>query len=100
MNSPARLYIRLFCIIGSCLYSQDRTYALRNTDSVQGDTLKSSPANASSSSARRSTTSDTLRKYPNQAFGNGEYLRFEVNYEFISVGEAVMRINDTTYHNE
>ena len=37
------------------------------------------------------TSADTLRKYSNQAFGGGEYLRFDVNYEFITVGEAVMR---------
>ena len=46
------------------------------------------------------TSADTLRKYSNQAFGGGEYLRFDVNYEFITVGEAVMRINDTIYHND
>lgn len=42
---------------------------------------------------------DTLRKHSNQAFLGGEYLKFDVNYEFITVGEAVMRVRDTVYHN-
>lgn len=44
-------------------------------------------------------STDTLRNLPNQAFRGGEYLRFDVNYEFITVGEAVMRVNDTVYQN-
>jgi len=55
----------------------------------------SPPASDSSASKRV----DTLRSYPNEAFKGGEYLRFDVNYEFITVGEAVMRVNDTLYNN-
>ena len=60
------------------------------------------PANASGRAASDSSSAervDTMRTYPNEAFKGGEYLRFDVNYEFITVGEAVMRVNDTLYNN-
>ena len=41
---------------------------------------------------------DSLRKLQNDAFRGGEYLKFDVNYQFITVGEAVMKISDTLYH--
>ena len=41
---------------------------------------------------------DTLRKLVNAAFGAGEYLKFDINYGFVSAGEAIMRISDTVYH--
>jgi hypothetical protein len=41
---------------------------------------------------------DTLRKIPNTSFAGGEYLRFDVNYGFVTAGEAVMRVEDTVYH--
>jgi hypothetical protein len=90
------LKILLCCLVSSYLFTRESVIPPNNAKSVQDDTLKSTTAIAFSSP----TTTDTLRKYPNQAFSNGEYLRFEVNYEFISVGEAVMRISDTTYHND
>jgi hypothetical protein len=66
-----------------------------------GDTVFPQANNTATLSNTTSNSSvDTLRKYSNQAFGGGEYLRFDVNYEFITVGEAVMRINDTVYHND
>ncbi len=40
-------------------------------------------------------SADTLRKLANTAFGAGEYLRFDVNYGYITAGEAVMKIRDT-----
>src|ERR1043165_7905364 len=42
---------------------------------------------------------DTLRKLPNSAFGVGEYLRFEVKFGFVTAGDAVMMIRDTTLPN-
>lgn len=57
-------------------------------------TVNTTPSDASSI-----MSADTLRNLPNQAFRGGEYLRFDVNYEFITVGEAVMRIHDTVYQN-
>ena len=45
------------------------------------------------SSVRRAL--DTLRQRSNVAFGGGEYLRFDVNYGFITAGEAVMNVVDT-----
>jgi hypothetical protein len=43
---------------------------------------------------------DTLRRISNMAFGGGEYLTFDVNYGFVTAGEAVMRISDTLYHGD
>lgn len=40
---------------------------------------------------------DTLRRLPNPAFASGEYLKFDVNYGFITAGEAVMEIRDTMH---
>jgi hypothetical protein len=47
-------------------------------------------------SASRSSL-DTLRRLPNTSFAAGEYLKFDVNYGFITAGEAVMKIEDTVY---
>ena len=41
---------------------------------------------------------DTLRHAPNAAFGGGEFLRFSINYGFVTAAEAVMRTRDTTAH--
>ncbi len=41
---------------------------------------------------------DTIRRLPNAAFTGGEYLRFDVNYGFVTAGEGIMRVNDTNYH--
>jgi len=42
---------------------------------------------------------DTLRKISNIAFAGGEYLKYEVNYGFVTAGEAVLKISDTVYNN-
>jgi hypothetical protein len=39
---------------------------------------------------------DTLRKMANKAFAAGEYLKFEIHYGFVTAGEAIMKISDTT----
>ena len=44
------------------------------------------------------TKSDTMRRIPNKAFRSGEYCKFDVNYGFITAGEAVLRVLDTVYH--
>jgi hypothetical protein len=41
---------------------------------------------------------DTLRRLPNLAFAGGEFLKFDVNYGFVTAGEARMSIAETTYH--
>ena len=41
---------------------------------------------------------DTLRKIKNAAFNVGEYLKFDINYEFVTAGEAIMKVGDTTYN--
>jgi hypothetical protein len=41
---------------------------------------------------------DTLRKLSNTSFSGGEYLRFDVNFGFVTAGEAIMRVEDTVYH--
>jgi len=42
---------------------------------------------------------DTLRKIPNIAFTGGEVLRFDVNYGFVTAGEAILKVIDTVFHN-
>jgi hypothetical protein len=41
---------------------------------------------------------DTLRYVTNKAFRSGEYCTFDVNYGFITAGEAVLKVSDTIYH--
>ncbi|MBA4311602.1 MAG: DUF3108 domain-containing protein [Chlorobiaceae bacterium] len=42
---------------------------------------------------------DTVRKVQNKAFGPGEFFRFDVNYGFVTAGEATLSISDTVYNN-
>jgi Protein of unknown function (DUF3108) len=41
---------------------------------------------------------DTLRKIVNVAFKGGEYLKFDINYGFVTAGEAVLAVKDTVYN--
>jgi hypothetical protein len=41
---------------------------------------------------------DTLRSLANAAFKEGEYLRFDVHFGFVTAGEAVMTVTDTVVH--
>ncbi|MBI5214854.1 MAG: DUF3108 domain-containing protein [Ignavibacteriae bacterium] len=43
-------------------------------------------------------SSDTLRKIPNKAFAAGEILKFDVNYGFVTAGEAVIKISDVMHN--
>jgi hypothetical protein len=50
------------------------------------------------------TSGDTVRlgafrSIPQNAFASGEYLKFDVNYGFVTAGEAVMKISDTVHAN-
>ena len=65
----------------------------RQIDSTSHSLVKSAPGDSI-----QPASMDTLRKLTNIAFGSGEYLRFSVNYGFITAGEAVMQISDTVYH--
>lgn len=69
-----------------------------------GQKLDSSKSNPEVAAGRSDTLQgipqDTLRKLLNQSFGAGEYLRFDVNYGFVTAGEAVMRISDTVYNGD
>lgn len=42
---------------------------------------------------------DTLRIVPNSAFKSGEHLKFDVNYGFVTAGEAILKVTDTMYQN-
>ncbi|MDI6765649.1 MAG: DUF3108 domain-containing protein [Bacteroidota bacterium] len=42
---------------------------------------------------------DTLRMISNNAFKSGEYLKFDVNYGFVTAGEAILKVTDTIYQN-
>lgn len=42
---------------------------------------------------------DTLRKILNIAFRAGEYLKFDINYGFVTAGEAVLAVSDTVCNN-
>ncbi len=90
----------LCSIVLAVMFMQSSALAQSNAKKVVADTMNRHSALASSGpDTVLITRTDTLRKYPNQAFSGGEYLRFDVNYEFITVGEAVMRISDTVYNN-
>lgn len=41
---------------------------------------------------------DTVRKIPNNAFGAGEFLRFNINYGFVTAGEATLEVRDTLFN--
>ncbi len=43
--------------------------------------------------------SDTLRMVSNNAFKSGEYLKYDVNYGFVTAGEAILKVIDTMYQN-
>ncbi|HZY10944.1 MAG TPA: DUF3108 domain-containing protein [Bacteroidota bacterium] len=68
----------------------DKPQAISDTINIQHDTtvVRAEPLMAMSL--------DTLRKLPNEAFKAGEYLKFDVNFGFITAGEAVMAIADTS----
>ena len=72
-------------VIGS--YSQQS----RSLDLIQNQTGGKVPIDTSSN--------DTLRRINNKAFTSGEYLKFDVNYGFVTAGEAVLKVSDTLYHN-
>lgn len=40
---------------------------------------------------------DTLRKIPNTAYAGGEYLKFDVHWSFMTVGDAYLTVTDTIY---
>ncbi|TAK66761.1 MAG: DUF3108 domain-containing protein [Bacteroidetes bacterium] len=42
--------------------------------------------------------SDTIRKMNNRAFSAGEYLKFEVNYGFVTAGDAVIATSNITHN--
>ena len=69
-------------ILNTILISQERIDTVRT---IMSDTLNFEPT-------------DTLRKIENRAFRGGEYLRFNLNYGFITAGEAILRVSDTTYN--
>jgi len=41
---------------------------------------------------------DTLRIIVNTAFRAGEYLKFDINYGFVTAGEAVLAVSDTIFN--
>jgi hypothetical protein len=58
------------------------------------------PGNYSLDSGRQSgdtVKTDTLRHVENNAFRGGEHCTFDVNYGFITAGEAVLQVSDTMY---
>jgi hypothetical protein len=58
------------------------------------DSLRRGP----DSTAMVQNSAGELRKIPNNAFGPGEYLKFNINYGVITAGEAVLKISDTIVH--
>lgn len=61
--------------------------------------LVSSITGYAQQAANDTTAKFTFRKLSQTAFAPGEYLKFDVNYGFVTAGEAVMKISDTTYSN-
>ena len=86
--SAAGLVAAVFAVIvitGGVWQQSGSTSAKKDSAPRAADTVGTIPA-------------DTLRKLVNAAFGAGEYLKFDINYGFVSAGEAIMRISDTVYH--
>ena len=61
------------------------------------DTVSAVVDTSSFHQAGTATVFDTLRSLQNSAFASGEYLKFDINYGFVTAGEAIMRISDTTH---
>jgi len=69
---------------------------------ISGSSLNDTITKISQQDLKDSTKSidiDTLRKRSNTAFDAGEYLKFDVNYGFVTAGEAILKIKDTVYNN-
>jgi hypothetical protein len=56
--------------------------------------LATGPAGAADD---RTPVPDTLRKMANAAYSGGEYLKFDVHWSFMSVGDAYLVVTDTLY---
>ncbi|HUL44875.1 MAG TPA: DUF3108 domain-containing protein [Bacteroidota bacterium] len=65
-------------------------------DGVARDTIVSS-FDSSGHDLTRPLTLNDLRKVRNIAFRDGEYLRFELNYSFVTAAEALLRTRDTLF---
>ena len=65
---------------------------------ASSDTILTTTAGAPVGPDRRPITPGELRALPNKAFAAGEYLRFDINYGFVTAGEAVMVVSDTMMH--
>lgn len=101
MMIQVRCPISLIAAITSLLWMiPGHAGARRPSASDAGDTLRS---RTDTLSVRIDSTGvlapDTLRKLENKAFSGGEFLRFDVNYGFITAGEAIMKIADTVVAN-
>ena len=64
----------------------DKPQAISDTINIQHDTT------VVRAESLMAMSLDTLRKLPNEAFKAGEYLKFDVNFGFITAGEAVMAL--------
>lgn len=89
IGSMFRCFIVGIIVASNCVHSQtstgsDSTKTIQTTSVVNSDSILR-------------TGLDTLRRMPNVSFAGGEYLKFDVNYGFITAGEAVMKIEDTVY---
>ncbi|MBI4547797.1 MAG: DUF3108 domain-containing protein [Ignavibacteriae bacterium] len=95
MKQSIILVVTLVIMFYACLMAQSV-----QRDSVNSpDTAHIQPENGIDlDPLEKSMDYDTLRKLPNPAFGVGEYLRFDVDYGFITAGDAVMKISDTAYN--
>jgi hypothetical protein len=67
--------------------------------SGQMPSIVKSPLVSEKNDTTEVTFSDTVRKVQNKAFGPGEFFRFDVNYGFVTAGEATLFIRDTIYNN-
>jgi hypothetical protein len=90
MNALAAVLLAgLLAVAGDRPASQPGTGQARAADSAAG--LR--PAADDPVSAP-----DTLRKLVNTAYTGGEYLRFDVNWSFMTVGDAYLTVTDTLYN--
>ncbi len=93
--------LRLFTPFVLLLFLSGKPHGTPGIDTVKtADTLRSyRDTLLLRGDSTRPSTADTLRRVANKAFAAGEFLRFDVNYGFVTAGEAIMKISDTVYGN-
>jgi len=84
-STRSLIFVSLICLF-FFNFSVSQDIVKQKDEIIKNDTMSVNPL-------------DTLRKIPNLAFKSGEYFRFDVNYGFVTAGEAILMVRDTFYNN-